>query len=77
MATKTLKTLKRNQKVLTKLKSRPAIAQLSDDELRAKTQELKIKLMQLQNTLPIKVVEVHEQIKKSSDVDEKEKLLGK
>ncbi len=47
------------------------------NELRAKLQEFKDKIDAATEHITNQVVEVHEQIPKSSDVDEKEKLLGK
>ena len=74
---KNAKDLKEIKKVVDKIKKvEPAIAELSDDELRAKTQEFKDKIDAATEHITNQVVEVHEQIAKSSDVDEKEKLFG-
>lgn len=74
---KNAKDLKEIKKVVDKIKKvEPAIAELSDDELRAKTQEFKDKIDAATEHITNQVVEVHEQIAKSSDIDEKEKLFG-
>ena len=74
---KNAKDLKEIKKVVDKIKKvEPAIAELSDDELRAKTQEFKDKIDAATEHITNQVVEVHEQIAKSSDVAEKEKLFG-
>ena len=74
---KNAKDLKEIKKVVDKIKKvEPAIAELSDDELRAKTQEFKDKIDAATEHITNQVVEVHEQIAKSSDVDEKEKPFG-
>ena len=68
--------LKEVKKVVAKIKTvEPAIAELSDDGLRGKTVEFKEKLKAATSSITAKIEEIKEQIKNSTNVDEKETLF--
>lgn len=70
--------LKEVKKVVTKIKAvEPNIKQLSDDGLREKTAEFKNKIKAATATITSQVQEIQEQIKSSTNVDEKEALFSK
>ncbi|MCU7614614.1 preprotein translocase subunit SecA [Chryseobacterium sp. GMJ5] len=70
--------LKEVKKVVTKIKAvEPNIQQLSDDGLREKTAEFKNKIKAATATITSQVQEIQEQIKSSTNVDEKEALFSK
>ncbi len=75
---KNAKDLKEIKKVVDKIKkAEPAIAQLSDDGLREKTQEFKKKIAAATETITAQINEIKEQIKSTTNVDEKEQLFSK
>ncbi|MFT3918142.1 preprotein translocase subunit SecA [Cloacibacterium sp.] len=75
---KNAKDLKEIKKVVDKVKkAEPAIEQLSDDELRGKTQEFKEKIAAATEDITKEIAEVKEQIKTTTNVDEKEQLFVK
>jgi preprotein translocase subunit SecA len=75
---KNAKDLKEIKKVVDKIKKvEPAIEQLSDDELRGKTQEFKEKIAAATEDITKQIAEVKEQIKTTTNVDEKEQLFVK
>ena len=75
---KNAKDLKEIKKVVDKVKkAEPAIEQLSDDELRGKTQEFKEKIAAATEDITKQIAEVKEQIKTTTNVDEKEQLFVK
>ena len=68
--------LKEVKKVVAKIKTvEPAIAELSDDGLRGKTVEFKEKIKAATSSITTKIEEIKEQIKNSTNVDEKETLF--
>ena len=68
--------LKEVKKVVAKIKTvEPAIAELSDDGLRGKTVEFKEKIKAATSSITAKIEEIKEQIKNSTNVDEKETLF--
>ncbi|QOR73162.1 preprotein translocase subunit SecA [Cruoricaptor ignavus] len=70
--------LKEVKKVVSKIKSaEPAIAQLSDDELRAKTAEFKGKIQTATKDITAQIEQIREQIKTTQNVDEKEALFSR
>ncbi len=70
--------LKEVKKVVNKIKAtETAIQQLSDDGLRAKTQEFREKLKAATGSMTGQIEELRTQIANSSNVDEKEALYGK
>ncbi len=70
--------LKETKKVLNKIKAvEPKIGELSDDGLRAKTAEFKEKLKTATASITSQIEETKEQIKNSTNVDEKETLFTK
>ncbi|QOW11177.1 preprotein translocase subunit SecA [Kaistella flava (ex Peng et al. 2021)] len=70
--------LKEVKKVLNKIKAvEPKIGELSDDGLRAKTAEFKEKLKTATAGITTQIEETKEQIKNSTNVDEKEALFSK
>ncbi len=70
--------LKEVKKVVAKIKAaEPAIAQLSDDGLRQKTAEFKEKIKAATAHLTTQIEQIQEQIKSSTNVDEKEVLFTK
>ncbi|WP_312075002.1 preprotein translocase subunit SecA [Chryseobacterium sp.] len=70
--------LKEVKKVVTKIKAvEPNIQQLSDDGLREKTAEFKENIKSATSKITEQVEEVKEQIKNSTNVDEKEALFSK
>ena len=70
--------LKEVKKVVTKIKTvEPKIQELSDDGLREKTAEFKEKIKTATANITTQIEEVKEQIKNSTDVDEKESLFTK
>lgn len=75
---KNAKDLKEVKKVVTKIKAaEPAIQQLSDDGLRDKTLEFQEKIKTATATFTAQIEETKEQIKNTSNVDEKEALFNK
>lgn len=75
---KNAKDLKEIKKVVDKIKkAEPAIAQLSDDELRGKTQEFKQKIATATEAITKQINDTKEQIKNTTNVDEREQLFGK
>ena len=75
---KNAKDLKEIKKVVDKIKkAEPAIAQLSDDELRGKTHEFKQKIATATEDITKQINDTKEQIKNTTNVDEKEQLFGK
>ena len=70
--------LKEVKKVLQKIKAaEPKIQELTDDGLRTKTAEFKEKLKTATAHITTQIEETKEQIKKSTNVDEKEALFSK
>ncbi len=70
--------LKEVKKVVQKIKSvEPKIQELTDDGLRGKTAEFKEKIKTATATIATQIEQVREQIKNSSNVDEKEELFTK
>lgn len=70
--------LKEVKKVVSKIKAaEPAIAQLSDDELRAKTAEFKGKIQTATKDITAQIEQIREQIKTTQNVDEKEALFSR
>ncbi|MGA9212119.1 preprotein translocase subunit SecA [Kaistella sp.] len=70
--------LKEVKKVLNKIKAaEPKIQELSDDGLRAKTAEFKEKLKTATAGITTQIEETKEQIKNSTNIDEKESLFSK
>jgi len=70
--------LKEVKKVVTKIKAvEPNIQQLSDDGLREKTAEFKDKIKSATGTITSQIEQIQEQIKSSTNVDEKEALFSK
>ena len=68
--------LKEVKKVVAKIKTvEPTISELSDDGLRGKTVEFKEKLKAATLSITTKIEEIKEQIKNSTNVDEKETLF--
>ena len=75
---KNAKDLKEIKKVVDEIKkAEPAIAQLSDDELRGKTHEFKQKIATATEDITKQINDTKEQIKNTTNVDEKEQLFGK
>ena len=75
---KNAKDLKEVKKVVTKIKAaEPGIQALSDDGLRDKTAEFKDKLKTATAKFTTQIEETKEQIKNSTNVDEKEALFSK
>lgn len=75
---KNAKDLKEVKKVLKKIKSvEPQIQELSDDELRGKTAEFKQKIKGATAQFTSQIDTTHEQIKNSTNVDEKELFYTK
>ena len=73
---KNAKDLKEIKKVVEKIKKvEPAIGQLSDEELRGKTQEFKQKISTATQDITTQIANIKEQIKSSNNVDEKESLF--
>ncbi len=75
---KNAKDLKEVKKVVNKIKTvEPSIQQLSDDGLREKTAEFKGKIKAATASISTQIEDIKEQIKNSSNVDEKEALFQK
>ncbi|MBP7173169.1 MAG: preprotein translocase subunit SecA [Cloacibacterium sp.] len=75
---KNQKDLQEVKKVVEKIKkAEPGIQQLSDDALRQKTQEFKDKIKTATTHIAEQIHEVNEQIKTTTNVDEKENLFAK
>ena len=75
---KNAKDLKEVKKVVTKIKAVEAnIQQLTDDGLREKTAEFKEKIKTATASITTQIEELKEQIKTSTNVDEKESLFNK
>ena len=69
--------LKEVKKVVTKIKAvEPNIQQLSDDGLREKTAEFKNKIKTATSNITAQIEQIKEQIKNSTNVDEKEALFS-
>ncbi|TZF92840.1 preprotein translocase subunit SecA [Chryseobacterium panacisoli] len=70
--------LKEVKKVVTKIKAvEPNIQQLSDDGLRQKTAEFKENIKSATSKITAQIEQIKEQIKNSTNVDEKEALFSK
>ena len=70
--------LKEVKKVVNKIKAvEPKIQELSDDGLRAKTAEFKDKIKSATANITKQIEDIKEQIKNSTNVDEKEALFSK
>ncbi|ALR32215.1 MULTISPECIES: preprotein translocase subunit SecA [Chryseobacterium] len=70
--------LKEVKKVVTKIKAvEPTIQQLSDDGLRDKTAEFKESIKTATSKITAQIEQIQEQIKASTNVDEKEALFSK
>lgn len=70
--------LKEVKKVVTKIKAvEPDIQQLSDDGLRKKTAEFKENIKSATSKITAQIEQIKEQIKNSTNVDEKEALFSK
>ncbi|MCX8522743.1 preprotein translocase subunit SecA [Chryseobacterium formosus] len=70
--------LKEVKKVVTKIKAvEPAIGELSDDGLREKTAEFKSKIKEATSSITAQIEQIKEQIKNSTNVDEKEAFFSK
>ncbi|MFC3755033.1 preprotein translocase subunit SecA [Chryseobacterium tructae] len=70
--------LKEVKKVVTKIKAvEPNIQQLSDDGLRQKTAEFKANIKDATSKITAQIEQIKEQIKNSTNVDEKEALFSK
>jgi preprotein translocase subunit SecA len=70
--------LKEVKKVVTKIKAvEPNIGELSDDGLREKTAEFKSKIKEATASITAQIEQIKEQIKNSTNVDEKEALFSK
>ena len=70
--------LKEVKKVVNKIKAvEPKIQELSDDGLRAKTTEFKDKIKSATANITKQIDDIKEQIKNSTNVDEKEALFSK
>jgi preprotein translocase subunit SecA len=70
--------LKEVKKVVTKIKAvEPSIGELSDDGLREKTAEFKSKIKEATASITAQIEQIKEQIKNSTNVDEKEALFSK
>lgn len=70
---KNAKDLKEIKKVVDLIKkTEPAIAELSDDELRGKTEEFKQKITAATEDISAQIAEMQKKIKESENVDEKE-----
>lgn len=70
--------LKEVKKVVTKIKAvEPNIQQLSDDGLRQKTAEFKENIKSATSNITAQIEQIKEQIKNSTNVDEKEALFSK
>lgn len=70
--------LKEVKKVVTKIKAvEPNIQQLSDDGLRQKTAEFKETIKSATSNITAQIEQIKEQIKNSTNVDEKEALFSK
>ena len=70
--------LKEVKKVVNKIKTvEPKIQELTDDGLRAKTEEFKEKIKAATTNFTKQIDETKEQIKNSTNVDEKENLFSK
>ncbi|UZT96248.1 preprotein translocase subunit SecA [Chryseobacterium fluminis] len=70
--------LKEVKKVVTKIKAvEPNIQQLSDDGLREKTAEFKENIKSATSKITAQIEQIKEQIKNSTNVDEKEALFSK
>ncbi|RRQ47359.1 preprotein translocase subunit SecA [Chryseobacterium sp. SC28] len=75
---KNQKDLKEVKKVVTKIKAaEPAIQELTDDELRNKTTEFKEKIKAATADFTSQIDQINEQIKNSTNVDEKEALFSR
>lgn len=75
---KNQKDLKEVKKVVTKIKAaEPAIRELTDDELRNKTTEFKEKIKAATADFTSQIDQINEQIKNSTNVDEKEALFSR
>ena len=69
---------KKKKKVVNKIKAvEPKIQELSDDGLRAKTAEFKDKIKSATANITKQIDDIKEQIKNSTNVDEKEALFSK
>ena len=70
--------LKEVKKVVTKIKAvEPSIQQLTDDGLRQKTAEFKENIKSATSKITAQIEQIKEQIKNSTNVDEKEALFSK
>ena len=70
--------LKEVKKVVGKIKAvEPKIQELTDDGLRTKTAEFKEKLKAATANITSQIEQIKEQIKNSTNVDEKEELFSK
>jgi preprotein translocase subunit SecA len=70
--------LKEVKKVVTKIKAvEPSVGELSDDGLREKTAEFKSKIKEATASITAQIEQIKEQIKNSTNVDEKEALFSK
>ncbi|MDO4763462.1 MAG: preprotein translocase subunit SecA [Flavobacteriaceae bacterium] len=70
--------LKEVGKIVAKIKKvEPAIQELTDDELRGKTREFKEKIKSATAHISAKIEEIREQIKITTNIDEKEELFSK
>lgn len=70
--------LKEVKKVVTKIKAvEPGIGELSDDGLREKTAEFKSKIKEATSSITAQIEQIKEQIKNSTNVDEKEALFSR
>ncbi len=75
---KNQKDLQEVKKVVEKIKkAEPNIQQLSDDDLRQKTHEFKEKIKSATHNITEQINQVKEQIKTTTNVDEKENLFSK
>jgi len=75
---KNAKDLKEVKKVVAKIKTvEPGVQQLSDDGLRQKTAEFKEKIKSATANITAQVEQTQEQIKNTSNIDEKEALFSK
>ncbi|MDH6212505.1 preprotein translocase subunit SecA [Chryseobacterium sp. BIGb0186] len=70
--------LKEVKKVVTKIKAvEPSVGELSDDGLREKTAEFKSKIKEATASITAQIEQIKEQIKNSTNVDEKEALFSR
>lgn len=75
---KNAKDLKEVKKVVAKIKTvEPAVQQLTDDGLRQKTAEFKEKIKSATANITAQIEQTQEQIKTTSNIDEKEALFSK